>query len=339
MRRITAKDVATLAGVDRSTVSRVLNDAAAREKYAPQTVARVRRAAKDLGYRPSMAARALRTGRAMLVGMVVPEIAWPFFAELASHVEHLAWEHGYRVVICSTSENAQRLVRRIADLVSRGIDGLIVSPCSDAALGGIRSVVAIDRPAATPDIPFVGLDNHKAGRLLGELLVERGYRSIGVVIPDCDVDPTLRCRFEGLSDALGSGGGIEWLVEAPVDPQLIQNVHARTARKLRQGPRPDAIIGLTSSCTLGVLEALAELGIAWGDDVGLAGVDDFAGAEFMKPAITVVAQPIEQIAATAFATLFDRMNEADADPAGRAKHHLLEPVLLARDSLPPRKET
>ncbi len=337
MKRVTAKDVAALASVDRSTVSRVLNSPAAAAKYSPETIARVRKAAEKLAYRPSMAARALRTGKAMLVGVVVPEISSPFFAELASYVEHLAWEQGYRVVVCSTREDPERQEAHIADLVARGVDGLIVSPCSDAAIAAVPAAVAVDRPAPEAHVPFVGLDNHEAGRLLGGHLTEPGYRSIGVVVPDCDADPTLRHRFEGLSSALGGDCAIAWSVEAAATTELAQHVHLQTAEMLHRRPRPEAIIGLTSSCTLGALGAMAELDIAWGDDIGLAGVDDFAGADLMKPAITVVAQPIREIAASAFEILMQRMNPSDDSPTGDAEQRLLKSVLLIRDSLPARQ--
>ena len=329
--RVSARDVARLAGVDPSTVSRVLRGKTVQHRYAPETIERVRRAAAELNYRPSLAARALRTGRSMMVGMVVSEVANPFFARLASHVERAAWDQGYRVVICSTNENAQRQEQQIADLASRGVDGLIIAPVAGACLGEFQAVVAIDRPAEEKGIPYVGLNNEKAGRMLGKNLIKRGYRRIGVVIPATETDPTLQCRLNGLQEELGESGQIEWCLEVASDPQALPEIARQAINQIERDSLPDAIVGLTNWCTLGILEALRRLGIAWGEEVGLAGIDDFAAASILQPAITVVAQPIEAIATTATQLLLKRI--AATTLTEEQTTHLLEPIWIERESL------
>jgi DNA-binding LacI/PurR family transcriptional regulator len=333
MAKITAKDVARVAGVDPSAVSRVLNQATENHRYSSETIELIKRAADELGYQPSIAARALRTGRSMLIGMVVPDIGNPFFAAIASHVENLAWQAGYRVVVCSTTEDAGRQTSQINDLISRGVDGLIVSP----AMGGIIPVtppaIAIDRPAEADGISCVCLDNRKAGYLLGEHLRQQGYRSIGIVLQEFQLDPTLRERLDGFIEGLGDAD-IAWQLEIPFSSEMVDIARVATGEKLNNVRWPDAIVGLTNWCTLGALEAMAEHHIEWGSQVGLGGVDDFAGAGLMKPGITVVAQPVKQLANEAFVQLLKIMTSPDENENLKTQVQLLEPVLIIRDSLP-----
>jgi LacI family transcriptional regulator, galactose operon repressor len=329
--RVSARDVARLAGVDPSTVSRVLRDKTTKHKYAPETIERVRCAAAELNYRPSLAARALRTGQSMMVGMVVSDVANPFFAQLASYVERSAWSEKYRVLICSTNEDAARQEQQIADLASRGVDGLIVAPVSGARLGDFGTVVAVDRPSDEKCIPYVGLDNQMAGSMLGGNLISRGYRRIGVVIPASETDPTLRSRLDGMIEGLGQSGQIDWCLEVGGDSGQLSEISRQTVDKINECRLPDAIVGLTNWCTLGVLEALRHLNITWGEEVGLAGIDDFPAAAILKPSISVVAQPIQQIAATAVGLLLEQM--AKSTSTELSSINLLEPTWIERESL------
>ena len=331
--KVGIKDVAEMAAVDVSTVSRILNRSFAGHKYSERTVKKVRDSAGRLGYRPHQAAKTLRTGKTMLLGMVVPDIANPFFAELASHVEHLAWRNGYRVVICSTDEDAERQTIQIADLASRGIDGLIISPAIGGRIRGAVASVAIDRPADESGIPCVRLDNHKAGYLLGEHLAGMGYQSIGIVLPESKFDPTIQHRLEGVLEGLGNLDFVKWQLEIPFSSAMVKDVRRETIKRLRMKAGPGAIVGLTNWCTLGILEALSELEIQWGSEIGLAGIDDFAGADLMKPGITVVAQPIKELADKAFARLLGLMSASDKKQT-KNQACLLEPVLVVRNSLP-----
>ena len=341
MGKVTAKDVASLAGVDPSAVSRVLNESLENHSYSTETIDRIRRAAAELGYMPSMAAKMLRTGKSMLLGILVSDIANPFFAELAANIERSAWEHGYRVVICSTGENPDRQEKHIVELIARGIDGLVISPIAGSDLPDLPPAVAIDRPAegAGGKIPAVHLDNEKAGLMLGQHLAERGYREIGVSMLAGDTDPTLDQRYKGLLKGLGEAGRVVWTVEVPTGNRMKVQAEEMTANLLKTTELPDAVVGLTNWCTLGSAEAMAKLDIEWGDKIGLAGIDDFLGADLMKPSITVIAQPVEDIAATATDILLELISE-DEEQAERKplQSKLLEPILIKRNSLPIRTQ-
>lgn len=335
MANVKANDVARLAGVEPSTVSRVLNRSFSQHRYAPRTIRRIHAAARKLGYQPSQAARTLRTGKSLLVGMVVSDISNPFFAQLAADSERFARGYGYHLIVTNTQDRAKWQAEHIRDLVSRGVDGLIVSPSgpgglSTAAKMGVP-VVLVDRATGKGNWPLVCLDHIKAGQFLGKHLSRLGYRQIGVVLPKVPTDPTLKQRLEGFQCGLGSSGKISWILRVPPGPDMQNHARSGVHRRLKASRPPDAIVGLNNTCTLGSVEALADLGITWGNSVGLAGIDDFPAASLLRPAVTVVAQPIEQIAANAVRLLVDNMTAEK--PRARRKTVLLKPIFVTRDSL------
>ena len=331
--RATARDVARLAGVDPSTVSRVLNRAFDQHSYSIETVARVRQAARQLRYRPSLAARGLRTGKTMLLGLVVSDIASPFFSELAARIERRARDHKYRLIVCNTDENPRWQEEHLAELVAHPVDGLIVSP---TGAHGVREVlhagvplVTIDRQLSRPAVPHVGLDNLLAGRLLGEHLRCRGRRRVAVVTPPTQGQPVRPDRLEGLRQGLRPDGEIVWVQETSV-LALHPGAKAQLRRRLQRAEAaPDAIVGLTAVATLSAMAVLAERGLAFPEQIALAGIDDFPAAAVVRPAITVVAQPIDQIAAAALDALI-RQIESPGQPV---QSTILEPALIKRDSV------
>ena len=331
--RATARDVARLAGVDPSTVSRVLNGAFDQHSYSPQTVKKVRRAAKELQYRPSVAARGLRTGRTMLLGMVVSDIASAFFSELAARVERRARKHKYRLIVCNTDENPKWQEEHLADLVSHPVDGLIVSPtgargCKRAINAGVP-LVTIDRQLSLPSVPHVGLDNLAAGRMLGKHLSDAGRRNVAVVMPPIESQRARVDRLEGLRQGLAPDGQVVWVQETSV-LVLRRGARSQLRKRLEQSdPLPDAIVGLTHVCTLSAMSALAESGIAFPDQIALAGIDDFPAAAVMKPAVTVVAQPVDQIASAALDALIQQI----ASPDEPVQSTILKPSLIKRRSV------
>lgn len=330
-RRITASDVAKRAGVERSTVSRILNRAFDQHRYSEATVEAVREAAESLGYRPSSAGRALRLGRSMLIGLIVPDIANSFFGQIAAEIEAALRPRHYRVMMASTGEDpdAQKLL--IQDMQHREIDGLILAPSTTAGLGARQlqtPTVLIDRPAKRSSLPYIGIDNHHAGRLLGEHLRELGYRRVAVVSPDSGGDPTLRWRLLGLRAGLGQAGRIVWANTTPL--RLGADDRCQLSKRIAQtdGDTVDVIVGLTNDSTLLALEAVRDAGLTCPRDIGVCGIDDFRAAESVNPPLTVVAQPIPEIARAAVDGLLTMLRgEPLVSPAP------LDPRLIQRSSL------
>ncbi|MCC6580526.1 MAG: LacI family DNA-binding transcriptional regulator [Phycisphaeraceae bacterium] len=330
---ITARDVGRMAGVHPSTVSRVLNRAFDHHRYAPDTVQRIHDAATKLGYQPSAVARAMRTGKSMTLGLVVSDIANPFFGELTSHIERHVLARGYRLMICNTWENPDLQADFLADLIARGVDGLLVTPAGAEGLDKARDaglpVVTIDRQTSHAKLPHVGLDNIQAGRLLGQQLRHHGCQRIGIMMVIAGHDAMLSNRIKGLRDIFDDDDivWIETMHPTGSHHEASQRVLARLSDMSQ--PRPDAVVGLTNHSTLGAYQAIRSLGLSIPDDIGLAGVDDFAAAALLSPPVSVVAQPLEQIAIAAADLLLQSLHDSDPSP----QPELLPGTWVERSSL------
>ncbi len=341
MKRVTIRNVAELAKVDFSTVSRILNSSFDNHKYADATIKRVKEAAEKLGYYPSAPARAIRTGKTMLLGLIVADIGNPFFSVIASHLDNIIRDSNYSLVISSTNENPLRQEEHIDSMLSHRVDGLIIAPCGDngfekAYKTGVP-LVTIDRPLPDSGLPFVGLDNIAAGRLLAEKLNNYGYKSIGVVIPDQENDLTIQSRLKGLRSGLkGTDLSIQWIVKVPHTSIKRNEVKSVLDDKFKNiDSFPDAMVGMTNVCTIGILEALGDLNYNSKISPGLAGIDDFTGAHIVRPSVSVVSQPLEKIASESISLLKEIMS------SGRNwvknKNIRISPLWIERMSLPPRK--
>ena len=153
-----------------------------------------------------------------------------------------------------------------------------------------------------------------------------------MAMPRVSTDPTLNQRLEGFKRGLGSSCRISWVARIPLGPAMQAQARVVIRSRVESARRPpEAIVGLTNTCTLGAIEAMDDLGIAWGESVGLAGIDDFPATSLLRPAVTVWAQPMEQIAANAVRLLLDSITKPKR-PA-RIQSVLLDPVLMRRDSL------
>jgi len=338
MGRVTISSVAKLAKVDLSTVSRVLNQSFDNHKYAAATIERINRAAEELGYQPSYAARSLRTGKTMLLGVVVADIGNPFFSEIASQLGNCIDQYGYRMVISSTNENPKRQREHIDSMLAYRVDGLIVAPCGPEGLSkALRAgvpIVTIDRPMPDSGLPFVGIDNFAAGKLLAKKLAGCGYPKVGVVIPEGKTDITLQDRLLGLRTGLEDDGvAIVWVLQVPSTTDMRDEVRLAVGHKFKDSDSmPDAIVGMTNVCTLGILQALEDLDLSWSDSLGLAGIDDFAAASLVRPAISVVSQPLSRIALEASSLLLSLMDEDELKT--KRESVLVGPEWIERKSLP-----
>jgi DNA-binding LacI/PurR family transcriptional regulator len=308
------RDVAEAAGVSLMTVSRVVN---AEPGVQPETAARVERAIRKLGYQRNNAARQLRRrGEPTLtIGLLVDDLANPFFAALARAVEDAAHTRGYVVLIGSSNDSLRREREVISAFCSRLVDGLIVVPVAgshrflrDQMARGTK-VVCADRSADGMDVDTVVVDNHQAAERAVAHLLALGHRRIGYLGDRLDIW-TIRERYEGFCAAFGRLG-------LEPDPALVRHElrnrpeSAQAAVDLLARPeRPTAVFASNNLTTMGAIDALYATG---GEDVALIGFDEFALADKLDPPVTVVAQDPVAIGATAAQLLFSRI-DGDTSP-------------------------
>ena len=285
--RPTMTDVAVAAGVSLKTVSRVVN---AEPGVAPETSVRVHEAIERLGFRRNYVARALRRGqRFRMLGLIIGDVANPFYSAIARGVEEATRERGQLVITGSSDEDPER-ERELAHLFSeRRVDGLLIVPAGDdhhylepELRGGVH-VVFIDRPPGNVAADAVLLDNAGGAGAATEHLLCRGHRRVAMVVDEMAIF-TQRERWRGFCDALADAG-------QTIDDTLVRfGVHDAaaaegvTAELLSTPAPPTAIFAANNRITTGVLRAAAALG----SEVEVVGFDDIELADLLaRPPSTV----------------------------------------------------
>jgi LacI family transcriptional regulator len=305
--RVTIKDVARRAGVSVGTVSHHLTAAA---PVAGATADRIDGAIADLGYRVDLGARGLRSRRTHSVGLVLPNISNPFYAEVARAVEHALWARGYQTFLCDASEDAAREQAHLDALLSRRVDGIILirsgarPPPGAARERNGPPVIHLDR--AAPGQPSITTDNRRGGALAARHLAELGHRRIAVLAGEPSLQ-NVRQRLEGFERELGLHG-------LALDPALVRSgpqalTLGRAAGELFQrgaaaaGPAPTAIFATNDVVAIGAWRTLLELGLRVPQDVSLVGFDDIEMSGLLVPALTTVRQDTLRLGGEAAALL------------------------------------
>ena len=330
MKRATMRDVALAAGVSLMTVSRVVNG---EPGVQPETAARVERAIRQLGFQRNDAARQLRRkGKpTQTIGLLVDDIANPFFATLARAVEDAARLHSFVVLIASSNDSLDREREILSVFSARRVDGVILVP-SAGSHRFLRSqqelgvkVVCVDRPAENLEADTVLVDNRRGAYRAIRHLMQHGHQRIGYLGDREDIW-AVRERFAGFTEALAEDG-------LTADPALVRHglrgrAEAAEAAMtiLRHPDPPTALFTSNDLVTMGAIDSMHGPGGV--SPVALVGFDEVALADKLTPPVTVVAQDPAAIGATAAQLLFARIN-GDASPARQV---VLLTRLIARGS-------
>ena len=325
-------DVAELAGVSASTVSRVVNDP---EMVRAPTRARVEDAIRRLGYRPSRVARRLRvrSGGSTLLGLVIPDLQNPFFADLARGVEDAAQRAGYTVLIGNADEDAEKERRYLQVMGAESVDGVILpaagrrSPGAEELVRGGTSVVCVDRRLSRPRVDTAVIDNVRGAYDATAHLIELGHRRVGFIHGQLQLS-TSRERLQGYREALDAHA-LEFergLTRAGDSRQ--QSGRRLAADLLRSRPAPTALLIGNSMMTLGALEAIRQSGLRIPEDIAIIGYDDMPWALALDPPLTVVRQPGYELGVRATELLLQRI----ARPQRGTAVVMLQPELVIRRS-------
>ncbi|MFB6230798.1 MAG: LacI family DNA-binding transcriptional regulator [Salinibacter sp.] len=328
----TLKDVARKAGVSISTVSRVFNDP---EKVRPDTRQRVRKASEALNYKPSRVARRLRvqTGETNLIGLIIPDIQNPFFAEVARGVEDVARDHNYAVIFSNSDEDPENQKVALDTLQTEDVDGVIVPPVDldDAAVKDFAEssipIVCVDRQMADLRLDTILSDNRQGAHDAVTHLIEHGHGRIAFIGGIARIS-TLTERREGYEAALRDH-------DLPVDPALVREgeLHRErgkdhTEALLALDRPPTALFTGNNLTTLGALAALNQHDVRVPEDMALVGYDDIPWADALNPPPTVIDQPSYEMGQRAAELLLQRLDAPDRSPTVVT----LQPKLIVRQS-------
>jgi len=332
----TIHEVARLAGVSVATVSKTLNRSG---KVSELLQERVTVAAQKLGYAPHASARSLRSGATRILGLLVADLANPYFLKLVESIERLSSAAGYSVILCNSAEDPEREERHLAMLLSQRADGAIVIPTRrgwngrQAALSNLPMPgILVDRRIEGLDLDSVTTDNVALGRLAAEHLGELGHRRVGVIMGSPE-HPIARHRLDGFRSGFAARGATleERLIEK--DNFSEEAGHAAALRLLAHASTPTAIFATNNHLALGLLRTIAERGLSIPDELSIIAVDELPWAGLVRPGMTVVTQPSEAIAETTVSTLLSRISGGRSGlDEGDAKSIQLQPALVVRGS-------
>jgi len=332
----TLSQVARKAGVGTTTVSRVINGG---DRVSPDTLARVRRVIESLGYTPSQAARTLKGHRTKTVGLVIPSIADPFFSSLAEAAQAVARANDSLLIVTTTGNDSTAEIESLNVLIGHRADGLLIVPANSQsqalreliARAGVP-VVAIDRPVVGSSIFSVVAENFEGALTGTQHLIEHGYKRIVCLTGESSLY-TIRHRINGYRKAVESAG-----LPCILDTSVKDYASAENAiKKLLSGPNPpDAIFATKNSTTIYAFEVLQKLNVSVPQAVGLLGFDDFELASRLRPSISVIQQPVEEIgrqaAVALFSQLHDKFRTNDPPSAKRIQQTKLQTLLIPRGS-------
>jgi LacI family transcriptional regulator len=320
------KDVAARAGVGLKTVSRVVNS---EPGVTPETESRVQDAIEALGFRRNDSARVLRKGRTASIGLVLEDLADPFYGPLSRAVEEVARAHGALLINGSSAEDPEREEALVLALCARRVDGLVVVPASDdhrylepEIAAGVATVF-VDRPAGRIDADAVLSDSFGGTRDGVAHLVAHGHRRIGF-IGDQPRIHTAAERLRGYQAAMEAAGlavDPAWVSVGTTD---VQRVRAAAIAMLDAAEPVTAIFCGNNRVTVTVVRVLAPRP----GPVALVGFDDVELADLLRPGLTVVAQDAAALGRRAAEQLFRRL----AGDAGAPERVVLPTTLIMRGS-------
>lgn len=335
MARISLKDIAKAAGVSVTTVSFVINNKAREKRISEQVVEKVNKLIREKNFTPNTIARGLRTGKSTSLGLIVEDIGNHFFGNVAKTIEMTAYKKGYKVLYSST-DNSEKKARELLDMMkNQQVDGYIITPTK-----GMKSAIAqlkkekkpfvlFDRYFPDLETNYVVLDNFKGAYDMTEFLIGKGYRKIAFVTILNGMNQ-MQNRKQGFKKAIidKGKGKVEGLVlELPYEITAEGNLD-RLNEFMESHPDVDALFFATNYLGILGIQYTLRKQLSIPDDIALVSFDDHDLFRLQKIRITVVAQPIEKMAAEAIDILMKIMA---GEPAA-LQQKTISPELLIRDS-------
>ena len=312
--KVTSMDVARLAGVSQSAVSRVFTPGASASK---KTIEKVRRAAAELGYRPNVLARAMVSGKSRMIGLVVAYLENYFYPEVVEKLSNSLQQQGYHVLMFMTAQTADNIDDVVEEILDYQVDGIVAasvamgSELSERCRAAGVPVVLFNRTQDDDSLSAVTSDNVAGGRKVAEFLLAGGHEKIGY-IAGWEGASTQRDREFGLRVGLSMAGKSLFAREVG-NYKLAEAQEA--ARRMFAGPdRPDAVFAANDHMAFAAMDVLRhELGLSVPGDVSVVGYDDVPIAAWTAYDLTTVRQSANRMVAETVSILMDLIDNPDAE--------------------------
>jgi LacI family transcriptional regulator len=302
--RVRLQDVARSAGVSPATASRAISQPGL---LSAETLARVRRAAEELGYLPDAAARALASGRSMTIGAVMPTLDNAIFSKALQAMQATLAAAGYQLLVASHDYNPAAEAGAVRTLLARGVDGLILvgadrAPEAEALLSssGKPLVLTWRAPEGSPSVV---VDNERAGELAVRHLLDLGHRRIGAITGAVRFNDRQRARLDGVRTALRAAGLDLPPSLACEQATTLAGGRMGCAELLELAERPTAIVCGIDLIAIGSMVEAQARGLGVPGDLSIVGIDDLDMSAHVSPSLTTVHIPTARIGAEAAAKL------------------------------------
>ncbi len=339
----TILDVAREAGVSVSTISNVLNGRT--DRMRSDTLQRVQAVITALDFRPSRAARQLKTGHTPMLGLLVPSIANPMYGYIAREIETAAQErHGHRVVLGNTYRNRDKETGFFDDLLAHGVRGVVVISSLvderhfESAVQRGLVMVSYDRratPGASPAIDHVSVDNFEAARLATAHLIANGHKRLAFVTASGQTMSRSE-KIKGFFAAAESAGlqrnarVIDGSTTSEYGDSEMADVGRHLAARIAaERGRPTGVVGVNDMLAFGLLAGFRDAGLAVPADVSVVGMDGLFLSALTSPGLTTVRLPVPEMARTIVERVIGRLADDSIAPA----EFLFKPTLVERESV------
>jgi LacI family transcriptional regulator len=310
----TMRDVARLAGVSQPTVSRVLNDTPSTIPVSEETRQKVLAAVKQLGYRPNMTARSLRTQRTQMIALMIADLSNAFYHPIARRVQDIARQHDYDVIIASSDHQYDNEKHFCEAVIRRPVDGVIMVPTHlteediDRLITFTQTpVVVLGQHFKHPEVDVVWADDEKAtSEAVTWLIEERGYSQIGFLgVPDQYPPGPRRWRaYKRTLECAGLSVEPDYVFQGDFTLESGRQV----ARSLLSLPDwPSALLAVNDLMAIGLILELQDAGYNIPEDIAVMGFDDIPEASIIRPHLTTIAQTPVDIGEKLATALFDRI--------------------------------
>ena len=290
-------DVARLAGVSVSTVSNVINN---RGVVGPKLTAKVLQSMEAIQFTPNRAARGLRTGKSKLIGMLIPDVTNPFYAQVLRGAEDYLIDRGFELMVCNSNRRPDLEQRHLSALHAQRVDGMILVPSNSYAareiqLRNLPPLVFVDCLPFDSEANGVVIDNRDAAYEATRYLLGLGHKRIALIAGELAYTSVMD-RLEGYRAALREAGEPEYTVESTTD---IRGGYDSTRDLLGLKQPPTAIFASNNRMTLGAIQAVRDSNLRCPEDISLISFDDPEWASVVTPTLTAIEQPSYQIGQSA----------------------------------------
>lgn len=313
---ITIYDVAREANVSMATVSRVVNG---NPNVKPATRKKVMEVIDRLGYRPNAVARGLASKKTTTVGVIIPDIASPFFAELARGIEDIATMYKYNIILSNSDQNIEKELHLLNTMLGKQVDGIVF-------MGGNIKVEHVEEFKKSPvpivlagsieesgEIPSVNIDYEQASFDAVSAFIEKGHKEIAFVIGPHHEPINKDKKLEGYKNAL-SNAGIEYKEELVVEGDYTYDSGLEAIERILElDTKPTAILVGSDEMALGVVHGAFDRGYSVPDDFEVISSDNTRLTLMVRPQLTTIVQPLYDIGAVAMRLLTKYMNKEKVD--------------------------